>query len=547
MYPQAKRAPPAVSVNVSSSVSKAPPKVVAAAQGKGAFNSPKPRTGKTASVFGAGAAPTPTSAGGAGASGQSYTFAAPGTPSSAAGSTVSRAGTAQGSVYAAAPSPAASPVASVQQRRPASGTTASSASTSVYAEPDSPIASIKRGPLRVAAGAAQGAAGTARSPTAAGGAAAGGVVRPAVGSPTAAGATAAAAAAAANAAGGRRIVPGVAAPAPQASAGSNPNLFSPAYEDRSLPGQSTGYGRSAIANAAASASAAVAAAMEAASGLPSSPSPSGTPSPVSEQKMTVHSYSPPCMRPVGRAFSKVTASKEIYLRDLVGADGDDMDDRIFEEEEYDPFIFIKHLPVLESVVTLPRKSPIPRKAGDAPNITLALDLDETLVHCSIQPIENPELTFNVNFNGSNFELYVRIRPHLDYFLRTVSQWFEVVVFTASQKVYADTLLNILDPKNEFIQHRVFRDSCVFVEGNYLKDLNILGRPLDKVCIVDNSFQAFGFQLDNGIPIESWFDDDQDCELLNLLTFLRHLKDVSDVRPYIKQTFRLQDFVDSLRL
>jgi hypothetical protein len=118
----------------------------------------------------------------------------------------------------------------------------------------------------------------------------------------------------------------------------------------------------------------------------------------------------------------------------------------------------------------------------------------------------------------------------------MARLFDIVVFTASQQIYAEQLLDIVDPKGEYISHRIYRDSCVVWEGNYLKDLTVLGRDLAHTIIVDNSPQAFGFQLENGVPIESWYDDDNDVELLRLIPFLEQLAKVEDVRPHLGDKF-----------
>ncbi|KAG0485968.1 hypothetical protein HPP92_010047 [Vanilla planifolia] len=126
-------------------------------------------------------------------------------------------------------------------------------------------------------------------------------------------------------------------------------------------------------------------------------------------------------------------------------------------------------------------------------ITLVLDLDETLVHSSLEHCDNADFSFPVFFD---------MKQHT---VKLISQCF-------------------------------YRESCLFSEGSYTKDLTILGIDLAKVAIIDNSPQVFRLQVNNGIPIKSWFDDPTDQALNSLLPFLETLANVDDVRPLISARF-----------
>ncbi|CCD24500.1 dullard-like phosphatase domain-containing protein NDAI_0D01860 [Naumovozyma dairenensis CBS 421] len=153
---------------------------------------------------------------------------------------------------------------------------------------------------------------------------------------------------------------------------------------------------------------------------------------------------------------------------------------------------------------------------------LVLDLDETLVHSSFKYLPNADFNLPVNIDDQIHNVYVIKRPGVDEFLEKVGKLFEVVIFTASVSRYGDPLLDRLDPKGKSIHHRLFREACYNYEGNYIKNLSQMGRPLSEIIILDNSPASYIFHPQHAIPISSWFSDSHDNELLDIIPLLEDL-------------------------
>lgn len=77
---------------------------------------------------------------------------------------------------------------------------------------------------------------------------------------------------------------------------------------------------------------------------------------------------------------------------------------------------------------------------------------------------------------------------------------------------------------------------MFKDAMYIKDLTMLGRDLRKTLIIDNLYESFLNQPDNGILVKSWYGDMEDTELATLLPFLKGLVEdaVPDIREVLKR-------------
>jgi carboxy-terminal domain RNA polymerase II polypeptide A small phosphatase len=168
--------------------------------------------------------------------------------------------------------------------------------------------------------------------------------------------------------------------------------------------------------------------------------------------------------------------------------------------------------------------------------TLILDLDETLIHSKFSLAQvkacrakgKADFQMRIIVEGRPIQVFVLIRPGVQFFLQRLAQMYELVIYTASMSIYANPLVDTIDP-DRHIPFRLFRDHCFSYQGSYIKDLSLLGRPMQDVIIVDNSPNAYYFHPENSVPILSWYDDPDDRCLFEMIPLLEALSQVNDVR------------------
>ncbi|KII63201.1 CTD small phosphatase-like protein [Thelohanellus kitauei] len=153
---------------------------------------------------------------------------------------------------------------------------------------------------------------------------------------------------------------------------------------------------------------------------------------------------------------------------------------------------------------------------------LVVDLDETLIHSALLkplPYSKPDYEFTLEIKDEAKRIYLYCRPFLQEFLAYIKTRYECVIFTAGIEIYADVVLDYIDPDRVFT-HRLYRSSCSMSPFGLVKDLRLLGRKLDRVVIIDNTPMSYILQAENAIPIKSWDNTCQkDDELFQLVKFL----------------------------
>ena len=168
-------------------------------------------------------------------------------------------------------------------------------------------------------------------------------------------------------------------------------------------------------------------------------------------------------------------------------------------------------------------------------MTLIFDLDETLVSTTTDSARLSAFTdYHAAFTLEGKDFNISFRPQMAECLRKLHKHFELVLFTAGFRLYAEAVARILQqavfeaPRPRLFDHVLHRDHCTLAQFRkksqiyYYKDLRLLaeGRSFSEMVIVDNRAFSYGaLHLTNGIPIKDYTGDKNDMELPILTQYL----------------------------
>jgi len=141
------------------------------------------------------------------------------------------------------------------------------------------------------------------------------------------------------------------------------------------------------------------------------------------------------------------------------------------------------------------------------------------------------------------------RPGVDMLVSQLGYpQFELVVYTKENALTFYPIIEGLDPGNQFLMYKLFRDATRYVDGGHKKDLGALNRDLRKVILVDYDAESTMGHRDNALVIKKFEGDNTDTSLIGLTQLLMAIKesDVEDVREVLAYYRQFDDPIEAFR-
>lgn len=200
------------------------------------------------------------------------------------------------------------------------------------------------------------------------------------------------------------------------------------------------------------------------------------------------------------------------------------------------------------------------------DLVVVLDMDECLIHSQFLSAHSSSFAHQLlqkrshNQHGQrrvdNFQfclpegdtVVVNVRPGLRDFLARVTEKYETHIFTAAVSIYADPLLDHLDPQGR-LAGRWYREHCQYDAGQQAHVKRLERLPCytpSRTVLVDNNPLSFLANPENGILVSSFYNDPADTSLSAVWNLLEELDGHDDVRPVLEQRFGLRSALSEIQ-
>ena len=141
--------------------------------------------------------------------------------------------------------------------------------------------------------------------------------------------------------------------------------------------------------------------------------------------------------------------------------------------------------------------------------------------------------YNINFNKAKEKII--LRPGLIKFLQEMKQIYELILFCNNSLEYIKKALRHFETNENIFEHILCCNQLCFDKDGTIKDLDLLGRNLKHIIIIDSNPNKFKSNKDNVICIRPFYGNVSDDgnvlkELTEILKVIRYdIEDFDDVR------------------
>ena len=154
--------------------------------------------------------------------------------------------------------------------------------------------------------------------------------------------------------------------------------------------------------------------------------------------------------------------------------------------------------------------PIFTKKINTKQYTLFIGLEETLLNYKIE-------------KESHMNESISLRPGVIQFFTEIHQYYEIIIFSLSDKKTVDYLANSLDKSKKFLDNILYRENLKIINDEFVLDITEFSRDLNKIVVVGNIPQIYQKYKDNSINIKSYCEEDlNDNILIKLIGILKRI-------------------------